>query len=308
MDRAVRANDKTGILLALIWTIVFGIYPPAARAAYADGANAVFVVLITTFVRTAMIACYCVMTGRPLFRTPATRLAAIKGGIAQSFSVIGIIAGLTFMQGPLVIVIIYSHTLMLLLFMAWKGEIQLDLPTLLSTVMAFIGLAVALDVFFAASTINWTGVALVFVAVIATVLRMYVYNKETKSRDPAIVGAENFLVVCLIVLLMMFWQWPHAPASLAGWGWTLLSGLTLGVGTFGMFYSIAHIGAFRWSLLAKLEPIFTALFSAALIGEYLAPRQYAGILLVLLSLVGYQMWDHRLKRRASAPCQTAKEA
>ena len=305
MDKPLRANDKAGIFWAFLAALVFGVYPPAARAAYADGANAVFVVLVTTFVRTALMAGYCLATHRPLFRTGATRLAALKGGIAQSISVIGIITGLTFMQGPLVIIIVFSYPLMLLLFMAWKKEISLDVPKLACTVTAFLGLAIALDIFFAATKINWVGVGLVFMAALATVYRMYVYGRETKNRDPAIVGAENFLVACLVVLFLMLWQMPHAPASLAGLGWTLLGGVTLGFGTFAMLYAIGHIGAFRAGLLSKMEPLFTALFSAALIGEYLIPRQYIGIGLVLLSLLGYQLWDSRKKRRAaSSSCKT----
>jgi drug/metabolite transporter (DMT)-like permease len=56
-----------------------------------------------------------------------------------------------------------------------------------------------------------------------------------------------------------------------------------------MFYGIAALGAFQYSLMAKLEPIFTALFSVIVLNQVLGFYQYLGIVLVVGSLSAYQL-------------------
>ena len=73
----------------------------------------------------------------------------------------------------------------------------------------------------------------------------------------------------------------------------LLASLSLAVANLAMFYGIALLGSFRWGLLLKLEPVFTALFSFLLLGEILKPLQYAGMAVVLGSLAAYQITSHR---------------
>lgn len=64
-----------------------------------------------------------------------------------------------------------------------------------------------------------------------------------------------------------------------------------------MFYAIAILGAFQWSLITKLEPISTALYAYLVLGELLRPSQYAGMGLVLVSLGLYQLWASREKQK-----------
>ncbi len=304
----VKPNAKAGVLIAIAACFAFSLYPPSARAAYADGANAAFVLLLTTLIRTAVLVGFCLKTGRRCFQTKIDTLSAIKGGIAQAVSILGIVVGLAYMQGPLVVIIVFTHTLMLLLYMAWRGEVKLDGPTLLTTVGALVGLVFALDLFGRESTVSLIGFSLVFMSAIATVCRLYVYGHETQSRDPAVIGAENFLVATGLMFLVLLWQVPAPPMHVSGWLWTIVSGLAFGGGTFGMFYAVAHLGAFRWSLLSKIEPVLTAILSAVLVGEYLRVSQYAGIGLVLVSLVGYHIWDYRIKRCFAPSCKTEKTA
>jgi drug/metabolite transporter (DMT)-like permease len=58
-----------------------------------------------------------------------------------------------------------------------------------------------------------------------------------------------------------------------------------------MFYGIALVGAFQFSLMVKLEPVFTALFSWVVLSEVLNFSQYFGMLLVVGSLIAYQYYE-----------------
>lgn len=292
----VHPNDKIGIFVAIIAALVFGFYPAASRAAYVDGANAIFVLLFTTIGRALLLSGFCLATGKRLFASRVHTRQSAVGGFWQAVSATGILTALVWLQGPVVLTILYTATLMLLFFMVWKGEMQLRPYILVTTCVIFGGMTYALDVWSVDPAINWVGVGLAFLAAFAAMNRMYVYGHQMKTRNPAIVGAESFIVASFLVLPLALWQAPVVPHSLAGWGWTLLSAASLGFGSLAMFYGIALLGAFKWSLFIKIEPVFTSIFSVLFLGEYMKLSQYFGVAVVIGGLVAYQImaqWSAR---------------
>lgn len=288
---------QLGIVMAITTAIVFGVYPAAMRAAYAHGANASFMVIAATWSRALMLTFFCVIKGKALFQTRRDFKSAVTGGFFQAVSVLSIVSALLFLPGPLVILIVFTHTLMLLFYMALRREILLDTFTVCSTVVALFGLSLVLDVFHQQPTGNFIGMGLSFLAALATVSRLYIYGHQTKVRNPVVVGAENFLLAACFVLPSALVSKPQVATSLAGNLDALLACASLSLGTFGMFYGISILGSFRWSLFSKLEPVFTSVFSMLLLGEILKAQQYTGMLIVVGSLAFYQFIDQ--KRHAS---------
>ena len=299
----VKRNTKIGIIVAIASAAIFGIYPPAARGAYADGANVVFVALTVNFMRALLMAVFCLSKGMRLFDKNADIKLNVTGGFLQGLAAAAVMIALFYLPGPVVLIILFTHTLMLLFFLAWRGEVKLDVVTTVSTASALIGLTFVLDLWSAQSTANWIGIGIAFVGALSTVIRLYVYGKQMKTRNPAVVGAESLIIAFAFLLLLVFWQIPVLPHSISGFVWTLLAGLCLSIGSFGMFYGIALLGAFRWSLFSKIEPIFTAIFSVLLLGEYLKGYQYFGMGLVIASLIVYQIFENIAKRRREEAMQ-----
>jgi drug/metabolite transporter (DMT)-like permease len=66
-----------------------------------------------------------------------------------------------------------------------------------------------------------------------------------------------------------------------------------------MFFGLALIGSFRWSLFSKVEPIFTSLFAVWFIHEHLSPHQYFGIAIVIGSLITFSLFEQWAKIKAS---------
>lgn len=289
-------NKPLGILIAVACAVVFGLWPSCVRAAYADGANPAFAILVTTVARASSLWFFCLFTHKPVFATRQDSGLALRGGFFQAVGMMSAIAAMSYVPGPVAITITFSHTIMLLFFLAWKGETKLDAATIITTAVALAGLTFVLNLWSTTGRLSPVGIALSFASALATMSRLYVFGHMTKTRNPAVVGAETFLVAMAFVLLTILFTAPQAPGSLAGWGWAVLGSLSLSAGTFGMFYSIALIGSFQFSLLLKMEPVFTALFALLLIGEKLNPGQYAGIAAVIGSLGAYQVMDYRRKK------------
>jgi drug/metabolite transporter (DMT)-like permease len=290
-------NKKNGILLTVISAIAYGAYPAFSRSVYLDEGNPAFLIMVTTLARAFGLVLFCVFSRKPLFQTRTDVTEACIGGSFQAVTIMGVFAALTYLPGPIVTVIVFTHALMLLFFIAWRGEIKLNAVMLITTITALVGLCLVLDIWHPRQ-LSVIGIGLAFVSAMAITGRLYVYGNLTKTRNPAIVGAEAFLVASIIVLFLPIVSAPHFPASMMGYVWTALCCLAFVVGTFGTFYAISILGSFEYSLLCKLEPVFAAIFSATLVREILLWHQYAGMLIVLVSLAAYQYWTIRLQGRA----------
>lgn len=88
----------TRVLVVLSASIFFGFYPPAARGAYADGANAIFIILLTTFFRALSLAGFCEVTKKRFLSTWRDIKQGMVAGLAQAVSVTGILGSMFFCQ------------------------------------------------------------------------------------------------------------------------------------------------------------------------------------------------------------------
>jgi drug/metabolite transporter (DMT)-like permease len=282
-----------GILTTIAAAMIFGAHAPAERGLYAEGGSVALVAVVTTWARALTLLLYCLLRRRPLFRTREDIKQGFIGGAFQALSALFVFSALLYLPGPIVIIILFSHTLMLLLFMAWRREIKLDIATLATTLAALIGLSLVIDLWHSQAQGNWIGIGLAFLAALAAVSRMYVYGHQTKLRPPTTVGAENFLVAAVLVTPAAFLMPWHLPQSTAGYSWLAIASLSLAGGTFLMFYGISLLGSFRYSLFCKMEPVFTSLFSVWFLGEVLKTQQYLGIAVVVGSLALYQIYQQK---------------
>ena len=239
------------------------------------------------------MATFCVIRKHQLFKDKAALKEGIISGFFQLICSVGLFKALQFLPGPLVIIILFSHTLMLLFFMAWRKEIKLNPVVVSTTVIALVGLTLVLDLWHVQKVDHLIGIAFALAAALATVGRMYVWNSLTRLHHPLVIGAEGFIFTAIFSLGILFFDTPHLPVNLLGWEFVILGGVASAIGSFGMFYGISLLGSFQWSLFSKLEPVFTSIFSALLLNEILKTSQYFGILVVASSLVAYQAFAKR---------------
>lgn len=293
-----RASSLKGILVSLFAAMVYGVYPPMARLVYADSGNESLVILATTFARAIFFLGFCFFSGKRIFRDSKNLSLAVIGGFFQAVSIFGIFFAMKYLPGAVVIVLVFTHTLMLMFFLAWKRELTIHRYTLFSTLSALFGLSLVLNVWGKVGNLSVFGVVLGVVAAVATMSRLYAYQSQTKDTHPAVVGAENFLFAALFVLPIVFYDFPRLPVHAVSNIFLLYACLSLGAGTFALFYGISLLGSFRFSLVIKLEPLFTTIFGVWFAGEHLFESQYAGIGILIASLLAFQLCDSRQPRPA----------
>lgn len=292
-----------GVVITILSALAYGIYPASAQKSYADGANPALIILLSTFLRGAALAAFCLLARKGLRPKPHEWRNLITVGILQALSVFGIIGALLYLPGPVMITLIFTSTFMLLLFLAFKGEATLSFTVIAATLSALFGVSLVVDAWHALDSLSIPGISLSMMAAVMTVGRMYIFGKQLNGGDPPVVGAQVFLVATIFCLPLLLVQTPHLPLSAAGYLWVGLCCLSLVAGTFGTFYGIAMLGPFRSSLMGKVEPIFTAIFSFIILGEVLNTYQYAGILLVIGSLGFFQYSQHKKQPREATVIQ-----
>ena len=112
-DPTSRAH-RLGIVITLATAVVFGFWPPAVRGIYAEGGNVVFALLATTWVRALTLGGFCLLRRQKLFQNRYALHQALLGGFSQVVTLVTVYIALEYIAGPLMIIILFSHTTMLL--------------------------------------------------------------------------------------------------------------------------------------------------------------------------------------------------
>ncbi len=286
-----RSLAQGGLVLAVFSALIYGLCPAPARAVYADGANAVFVVLVAIAVRSLAMGGYCAYKKFRLFAPGTNWRRTLVSGFCQALSVTGTMSSLLYLESAVTWIILFSHPMLILLIQSWRDKKTLTPMTLGLTVTAFIGLTFVLDVWNTQSELSWIGVGLAAMGGVSTAARTYIYGKQVTKTSPFVVGAENYIVALCFLIALLFWKRPVPPETVQGFGWLLVTLSSMIIGSFCTFVGIAKMGSFHWSLLSKMELVFVTLLSAVLFGEHLRTIQYVGIAVVLGALLLYQQQE-----------------
>jgi drug/metabolite transporter (DMT)-like permease len=169
-----------------------------------------------------------------------------------------------------------------------ERRVLLAMPVLLA------GLALALDVFGAASGLGaaaqWgrigAGVAFALAAAAIFGAALVFTQHEAGDVDGRLRTFTTMSMVALIVLALIGTQGGfHWPTAAPGW-WGLVA-LTLLYGTAFtiMFTVLPKLGVVGNSAIMNVEPVFALVLAWALLGQAIAPLQVAGALVVVATVV-----------------------
>lgn len=281
------------IFIMLSTSLLSGLVTPAVRGSYSEGANVILIILLTTIVRAISLSVYCFVIGEKFFINRVEFINSSLGGFIQALSIVGIMWAMFYLPGPVAVTIVFLHSLLLLFFLCFKGEIIVNKWIVAVTLLCLIGIAFVVDIFSVSPVAEGIGYILAFMAALTTAWRLYIFGKLTQLKNPAVVGAETFIWASVFLIPLMFYQTPLLPNTTMGYVWVALSVVASSLASIMMFFAIGRLGGFYYSLYNKLEPVFAAIFSVLLIGEVLSFSQYMGIFIVIASLVSYQIWSVR---------------
>lgn len=292
--RPAAALSGAAFATLLLIALLMGANHVAARVAFDHGLSVPTAVTVRSGVTALVVGALIVLQRVPLRLTRRHRLAlpaiALLIG-AQSLCLYSSVARL-----PVALALLAFNTYPLWTAL-WARLIyrhRAERRVLLAMPVMLAGLALALDVFGAASGLGaagqWqrigAGVAFALTAAATFGLALVLTQHEAGDVDGRLRTVSTMAIVALIALAATTAQgglhFPDAPA-----GWWGLAGLTLlyGTGITILFTVLPRLGVVGNSAIMNVEPIFALVLAWAVLGQAIAAVQVAGGLLVVATVV-----------------------
>jgi drug/metabolite transporter (DMT)-like permease len=185
----------------------------------------------------------------------------------------------------LAILIFYLFPLVAMVIIGLFGWEKLGGKTILAVIVAFCGLALALDP--RVSRFDTWGMAMAFVASLGLGTVIAVSSRVLRGGDTLRVTLYIAAVSAVVLISFCAAQGDFMlPNTATGWVGFVAAALFYAFAMIAFFTAISMIGPARSSLLGYAEPVIAAGLGVVLLGEVLTPVQVGGIFLVVGALAG----------------------
>lgn len=285
-----RALSGAAFATLLLIALLMGANHVSARIAFNNGVDVATAVVLRSFATALVVLAILASQGvRPRFTARNKRFLPVIGLLigVQSLCLYSAVARL-----PVALALLAFNTYPIWAAV-WSFVVYRKRPekaTLVAMPVILAGLALALDVFGAASGLGasgqWArigaGVAFALAAAATFGLALVLTQHEAGDVDGRVRTASTMAIAGVVALSMVATQGGfHLPANAAGWGG--LAGLTLlyGTGFTLMFTVLPRLGVVGNSAIMNVEPVFALVLAWLILGQAIAPVQVLGALLVV---------------------------
>ena len=290
-----RALSGTAFATLLLIALMMGANHVAARIAFNNGVDVATAVVFRSVITALVIILILALQRAPLRFSPRHKLMLPLIGLligVQSLCLYSAVARL-----PVALALLAFNTYPIWTAL-WARLLYRQAPEralLIAMPVILVGLALALDVFGAASGLGasgqWSrigaGVGFALAAAATFGLALVITQHEAADVDGRVRTATTMAMASLVALGMVGAQGGfHLPQALAGW-WGLAA-LTCLYGTAFtiMFTVLPQLGVVGNSAIMNVEPVFALVLAWLILGQVIAPVQVAGALVVVGAVVG----------------------
>lgn len=289
-DARTRALSGGAFATLLLIALMMGANHVSARFAFNHGADVATAVVIRSVVTAGVVTLILALSGvRPRFTAHHRRMLPVIGGLigVQSLCLYSAVARL-----PVALALLAFNTYPIWTAL-WARLVYRQRPEralLIAMPVILVGLALALDVFGAASGLGasgqWArigaGVGFALAAAGTFGLALVVTQHEAGDVDGRVRTATTMAIAGVVALAMVAtrggFHFPTAPP-----GWWGLAALTFLYGTAFtiMFTVLPRLGVVGNSAIMNVEPVFALVLAWLLLDQAVAPVQVVGALLVV---------------------------
>jgi drug/metabolite transporter (DMT)-like permease len=193
------------------------------------------------------------------------------------------------------IIVQYTAPVWVLLYVVARGQQKLSLQKVAAVAVAITGIALTIGIVGAKSAAHLRLDKYGFIAALVASFSFAFYN----------VGGHRILarydrwrvLVWTLISASVFWLFVNPPWKVvatryapAQWAFLFIFSMISVLGPFSLYFQgLQHLEPTRAIIASCLEPVFSILLAAALLGEGLRPIQTLGIILVLSAIVIVQL-------------------
>jgi drug/metabolite transporter (DMT)-like permease len=278
----------------LLIALLMGANHVAARVAFNHGVDVATAVVFRSAVTALVVGAILLVQRVPLRLGAKHRRALPAIGVLIAVQSLCLYSSVARLPVALALLAFNTYPLWTALWARLVYGHRPERRVLLAMPVMLAGLALALDVFGAASGLGaagqWSrigaGVAFALAAAATFGLALVFTQHEAGDLDGRLRTATTMGQVALLALVGVALQGGfHLPDAAAGW-WGLL-GLTLlyGTGFTIMFTVLPRLGVVGNSAIMNVEPIFALVLAWAVLGQAIAASQVAGGLIVVATVM-----------------------
>ncbi len=264
--------------------LFFSLNTPLARYSYSNGSNPGTVVFLRAVVAVLGIG-IMILSGKRSFAIPRQAILPLFAVSASiSLQSISYLSSIAYIPVGLAALLFYTFPLMVALSDRFLDGVVIGTARALAFATAFGGIALAIGPSF--EQLNPLGIGLALLAAFANMLAFRAAGRalrHTGSVNVSFYG--NLGCLPLLGLAMLMLGGFDVPITGAGWVALAAVGLFYTLAMLLHFAGIGMIGTTHASLIYNLEPLFSIVAAAILLGERLTPLQYLGGVIVVGALV-----------------------
>lgn len=284
-----------GLGICLLSALSFASNSTLSVFAYRDGADAISVGTFRFVVVAVALFIYLKVFGIPVRLPPRERKWALALGLLAAVQSGCLLTAMQYIDVGLAILTLYLHPLLVGVIVGLTGQERTPPALWGCLAVAFVGLALALDV--TGDRFDSYGVGLAAVSAILLSLLIVGSARVIGVRDSRpitfhmhISGALAWIAVGL---LSPEFRLPH---SAEGWASYVAVPLLYTVAITSFFVAVGVVGPVKTSLVMNIEPLASMAFGFLLLGQVFTGLQLFGAALVVAAIVTLHLSEHPAAR------------
>ncbi len=277
-----------GAALALFGAVAAAALLVTARGLYDYGANPLTVLFIRAFGFVTLLALFLRLTGRPIRMAPSERYPSLALGLLLSFTTWANYTAVSLIPVSLSMLLLYTYPLMVAVAMRLVEGEKVRRIQYVAILIAFIGLAVSLEV--AKGPLEPVGVALALASATGLTVIVLVSNRILQRADSRRLTLHMATTNSLCYGgAMLATGGPAIPGDPAIALILLVFPLGYFMAILGFFSAISLIGPTRASMFSNMEPIAAMSFAALALGQPVSGVGWIGAALVVGAVLVVQI-------------------
>jgi drug/metabolite transporter (DMT)-like permease len=294
MSLASQSRPWVGITIGLAAAVAFALSNTSASLAFHGGSNPLTLAATRFVLPTLVLVVWLRLQGVMLWLPKRDGWIAVALGAITAAYTWALLSAIGAIPLAIAILIFFLFPLIATIILGVCGWEKLGWQTIAAVVLAFFGLALALDP--RAGNLDIEGMALAFGGALGLGTVIAVSSRVFRAGDSrpvtlymAAVSAVLLVIICAVQGDFVF------PVTGFGWIGFIGAAALYAFAMIAFYIAVSMIGPTRSSLLCYVEPVIAAGLGVILLSEALTFIQIAGIALVIVSLVGATLWRPRAK-------------
>lgn len=280
---------RLGFAFALLSALGFSATTISAVLSYQGGATPVSVITVRTIFTIGALFIFIRLSGGAIRLPPRDRYLSLALGLLIGLQSYSIFASVELLPVALVTLILYLFPLMTGVAAHFIGQERMTWRLGIALVVAFLGLALALDV--TGNGLQTTGIAFAFsAALLMVVVALTTAPLVARIGDsrPVTFHVHISSAVGFVSASLILGEFP-LPETTRGWIGFVAVSLFYATAITAYFGAVRLIGPVRSGLVMNIEPVSSIILGFLILSQALSPIQLVGAALVVGAIVAAEI-------------------